>query len=115
MIAPKAPQSLAHIAARVDTRLRTLLDFEHARWTEIDEDLGPPLAEISRLVLSGGKRLRPAFCTWGFVGAGGDAADQRVVDAGAALELLHACALFHDDVMDGSAISAIESIEKEGK
>ncbi len=54
MIAPKAPQSLAHIAARVDTRLRTLLDFEHARWTEIDEDLGPPLAEICRLVLSGG-------------------------------------------------------------
>ena len=44
MIAPKAPQSLVHIAARVDTRLRTLLDFEHARWTEIDEDLGPPLA-----------------------------------------------------------------------
>ena len=103
MIAPKAPQSLAHIAARVDTRLRTLLNFEHARWIGIDEDLGPPLAEISRLVLTGGKRLRPAFCTWGFVGAGGDATDQRVIDAGAALELLHACALFHDDVMDGSA------------
>ncbi len=44
MSAPNAPQSLAQIAARVDTRLRTLLDFEHARWTEIDEDLGPPLA-----------------------------------------------------------------------
>ena len=34
--------------------------------------------------------------------AGGDPADDRVVDAGAALELLHAFALVHDDVMDGS-------------
>jgi geranylgeranyl diphosphate synthase type I len=54
------------------------------------------------LVLAGGKRLRPAFCFWGFVGAGGDPTDELVIDAGAALELLHAFALFHDDVMDGS-------------
>jgi geranylgeranyl diphosphate synthase type I len=37
------------------------------------------------------------------VGLGGDAGDSRVVDAGAALELLQAFALVHDDVMDGSA------------
>jgi geranylgeranyl diphosphate synthase type I len=36
------------------------------------------------------------------VGAGGDPTDELVIDAGAALELLHAFALFHDDVMDGS-------------
>jgi geranylgeranyl diphosphate synthase type I len=53
-------------------------------------------------VRAGGKRLRPAFCFWGFVGAGGDPTDELVIDAGAALELLHAFALFHDDVMDGS-------------
>ena len=51
-------------------------------------------------MLGGGKRLRPSFCHWGFVGAGGDPGDQRIVDAGAALELMHAFALFHDDVMD---------------
>jgi geranylgeranyl diphosphate synthase type I len=54
-------------------------------------------------VLSGGKRLRPAFCHWGFVGAGGDPECGAVVDAGGALELLHAFALFHDDVMDDAA------------
>ncbi len=53
--------------------------------------------------MSGGKRLRAAFCHWGFVGAGGDPDDDRSTDAGAAFELLHAFALFHDDVMDGSA------------
>jgi geranylgeranyl diphosphate synthase type I len=55
------------------------------------------------MVRSGGKRLRPAFCHWGFVGAGGDPADERVSRAGAAFELMHAFALFHDDVMDDSA------------
>jgi geranylgeranyl diphosphate synthase type I len=77
-----------------------LLTAERARWSTLDPDLDAPIAEIERLVLSGGKRLRPAFCHWGFVGAGGDPDDPRVVDAGAAFELMHAFALFHDDVMD---------------
>jgi geranylgeranyl diphosphate synthase type I len=54
------------------------------------------------MVSAGGKRLRPAFCYWGFVGAGGDGEDPQVIDAGAAIELMHAFALFHDDVMDDS-------------
>ena len=100
---PVAPASLELIARSVDQRLRVLLDAERERWTVLDGDLGAPIDEIGRLVLAGGKRLRPAFCHWGFVGAGGDPGDARVVDAGAALELLHAFALFHDDVMDGSS------------
>ncbi|NDD18662.1 MAG: polyprenyl synthetase family protein, partial [Acidimicrobiia bacterium] len=47
-------------------------------------------------------RLRPAFTYWGFVGAGGSPDADSVVDAGAAFELMHAFALFHDDIMDGS-------------
>jgi geranylgeranyl diphosphate synthase type I len=91
---------LVDIAARVEGRLSVLLNAEGRRWAQFDLDLEAPMAEIGRLVLAGGKRLRPAFCYWGFVGAGGDPGDPRVVDAGAALELLHAFALFHDDVMD---------------
>jgi geranylgeranyl diphosphate synthase type I len=52
-------------------------------------------------LLTGGKRMRPAFCFWGFRGAGGTDSDQAVT-AAACLELLQACALIHDDVMDGS-------------
>jgi geranylgeranyl diphosphate synthase type I len=96
------PPSLATIVARVDARLGALLRAERDRWTAVDEDLGEPIDEIGRMVRSGGKRLRPAFCHWGFVGGGGDDGDQRVVDAGAAIELMHAFALFHDDVMDDS-------------
>jgi geranylgeranyl diphosphate synthase type I len=97
-----APQSLLDVASRVDKRLESLLAVERKRWAKVDVDLVPPIDEIARLVLAGGKRLRPAFCFWGFVGACGDPADELVIDAGAALELLHAFALFHDDVMDGS-------------
>ncbi|MFN8024167.1 MAG: polyprenyl synthetase family protein [Acidimicrobiales bacterium] len=94
------PPSLATLAGRVDERLRTLLADEEARWTAFDPDLTEPIQEIGRLVLAGGKRLRPAFTYWGFVGAGGDPDDPRVIDAGGAFELMHAFALFHDDVMD---------------
>ncbi len=85
-----------------EARILALLDAELARWSEVDGDLAEPLHALRDLVLAGGKRLRPAFCYWAFVGAGGDPSDARVADAGAALELLHTFALVHDDVMDGS-------------
>jgi geranylgeranyl diphosphate synthase type I len=97
------PASLRPIADLVERRLTAMLACEHDRWAAFDADLGEPISEIGRLVLSGGKRLRPAFCHWGFVGAGGDPSDPIVVDAGAAFELMHAFALFHDDVMDDAA------------
>lgn len=90
------------IAFRVDRHLDDLLSGEQARWAGVDADLEAPFAALRAYVLSGGKRLRPAFCYWAFVGAGADGDDPAVVAAGAALELLHAAALIHDDVIDGS-------------
>jgi geranylgeranyl diphosphate synthase, type I len=99
-----SPPSLSALAARVDRRLADLLDGEVARWRRVDPDLVEPLVALRQLVDAGGKRLRPAFCHWAFVGAGGDPDDDRLVDAGAAFEMLHAFALVHDDVMDGSDV-----------
>ena len=98
-----APASLRPIADRVAARLDEVLTVEEQRWADLDTDLVEPMAEIRRLVLAGGKRLRPAFCQWGYVALGGDATDHIVTDAGAAFELMHAFALFHDDVMDDAA------------
>ena len=54
---------------------------------------------------AGGKRLRPAFCYWGYRAAGGPDGEP-IVRARAALELLHTMALVHDDLMDGAASAA---------
>jgi geranylgeranyl diphosphate synthase type I len=97
------PPSLVTVAARVEERLDTLLVAETARWAELSGDLVAPLDALRALVMGGGKRLRPAFCFWGYIAAGGDPADPLVIDAGAAFEMLQAFALVHDDVMDGSA------------
>jgi geranylgeranyl diphosphate synthase type I len=99
---PAVPDSLAAVVAPVEARIQALLDAEALRWCLVDDDLLQPIAALSDFVLAGGKRLRPAFCHWAFVGAGGDPDDPMVVDAGAALELLHTFALVHDDVMDGA-------------
>ena len=98
-----APTSLAPIARRVEERIAGLLSGELQRWAAVDPDLAEPIGALHDLVLAGGKRLRPAFCHWAYVGAGGYADDPAVIDAGAALELLHTFALVHDDIMDGSA------------
>jgi geranylgeranyl diphosphate synthase type I len=78
-----------------------LLAGEERRWAEVDAQLADPMRSLRDLLRSGGKRLRPAFCHWAYVGAGGDDL-ALATDVGAALELLHAFALVHDDVMDGS-------------
>ncbi len=98
-----APASLGRIAAGVETRITALLDAELARWQAVDVDLTAPFMALRELVLAGGKRLRPAFCHWAYLGAGGNPADPGLWNAGAALELLHTFALIHDDVMDGSS------------
>jgi geranylgeranyl diphosphate synthase, type I len=66
----------------------------------IGEDMLPWIDAIAEL-LAGGKRLRPAFCYWGWRAAGGGDCPQ-IHTAAAALELLHASALVHDDLMDAS-------------
>jgi len=97
------PASLVLVAGRVEQRLAELLDNEIERWGALDGDLREPLLVLRRFVVGSGKRLRPAFCHWGHVAAGGNEDDNAVVDIGAAFELLQAFALVHDDVMDGSA------------
>jgi geranylgeranyl diphosphate synthase type I len=68
--------------------------------------LGPDAAlfmEAARRSVSGGKRYRAAFCWWGYRAVRADVPDaEALVRAGAALELLHASALVHDDLMDAS-------------
>jgi geranylgeranyl diphosphate synthase type I len=96
------PPNLDALARAVNERIERLFAIEVPRWHDIDPDLVEPVKPLRELSLGGGKRLRPAFCHWSFVGAGGVPSDPLVTDAGAALELLHSFAVIHDDVMDAS-------------
>jgi geranylgeranyl diphosphate synthase type I len=87
---------------RVEAALSVFLEEREAELSHLGDEVSP-LAAAAREAVSGGKRLRPAFCYWGWRAAGADD-DDRVVTAAAALELLHASALVHDDVMDGSDV-----------
>jgi geranylgeranyl diphosphate synthase type I len=53
-------------------------------------------------VAGGGKRLRPVFLWCGWRAAGGAVDAEPLLVVGAALELIQACALIHDDVIDRS-------------
>ena len=60
-----------------------------------------PLVDSLTNLVSGGKRLRPAFAYWGYRANGSSDSDE-IVKAATSLEFLQACALIHDDVMDNS-------------
>ncbi|QUQ62995.1 geranylgeranyl pyrophosphate synthase [Kutzneria sp. CA-103260] len=90
---------LDRVRRRADRQLSALFD------RAIAEESGPSrygLSELRGMALAGGKRIRPAFVHWAFVAGGGDPDDNRAIDAGSVLELLHVFALVHDDVMDES-------------
>jgi len=57
--------------------------------------------ELRGLIKAGGKRIRPIFMFWGYTAASGSETD-IILEVGTALELVHLCALVHDDIMDGS-------------
>jgi geranylgeranyl diphosphate synthase, type I len=92
--------ALGHVRDRVDRALQAFLGEQHDVLLASGPDLLPGAESISGL-LAGGKRLRPAFCYWGWRGAGGPDCPE-IINAAAALELLHAGALIHDDLMDAS-------------
>ncbi|GFG69831.1 bifunctional (2E,6E)-farnesyl/geranyl diphosphate synthase [Mycolicibacter senuensis] len=84
-------------------QLRSYLRTRRIDTAYMGEDYQSLITGLEEFVLSGGKRLRPAFAYWGWRAiTGRDALDDELL-LFSALELLHACALVHDDVIDASA------------
>ncbi|WP_089009847.1 polyprenyl synthetase family protein [Micromonospora viridifaciens] len=94
-----APTDPALLRDRFDAALAAFLD--RRRPGRSDDGTGAVHAVLRRFVLAGGKRLRPLFCYWGWRGFGGSDGTP-IVAAAAALELFHAFALIHDDILDRS-------------
>jgi geranylgeranyl diphosphate synthase, type I len=104
---PASPLDAEDLRARVDRALAALLDRELSALGFLGDDAGPVTDALTRFALEGGKRLRPAFVYWGYRGAGGapdGPAAEAAIRAACSVELLHVCALIHDDIMDGSEV-----------
>ncbi|HEX8096177.1 polyprenyl synthetase family protein [Jatrophihabitans sp.] len=100
------PSPAATLPDRIADELTAFLTQRAGLLAGISPDLGL-LAQAARTaVLTGGKRLRPTFAYWGWRSVQPEAAagEAQLIRAAAGLELLHACALVHDDVMDSSDI-----------
>jgi len=85
---------------KVDAVLDRFVGDETSQLTEIHEDL-KPVAEQLRTSVADGKRLRAAYCYLGWRACGQPDSD-AALRAAAAMELVHAAAVVHDDIIDSS-------------
>lgn len=93
--------SIPAIRTEIEDALSKFVASKVADLALIDEFIAPAANTLSGYILEGGKRFRPVFAYLGYLGAGGQAG-RPIAKAVAALELVHVCALIHDDLMDGS-------------
>ncbi|MGW7353722.1 polyprenyl synthetase family protein [Streptomyces sp. NPDC054784] len=100
-----APPTVLDTTQAVEAVLARVVEAESRRARDVDPVYATEVADrVGAFVRRGGKRLRTAFVWCGWRAAGGPGDDAPVLRIGAALELVQACALIHDDLMDGSLL-----------
>ena len=101
MADPDVPR--AGLTERVAAVLTRFVDCKRVELAAIGPEL-EPLLDAAAAAVAGGKALRPAFTYWGWRAAGGSRdSEEALMTAASAIELVHASALVHDDLMDDSA------------
>lgn len=89
------------IRSEVNQALNEFISKENKHLKKIGPELDPVANELEKFLLDSGKRLRPLFAYAGLIGAA-ITPTKELIGAIASLELVHVCALIHDDVMDAS-------------
>ena len=90
----------ALLKSRIDEVLDEFVTTEAQALEDIDASL-TPVADQLRVATEQGKRFRAAFCYWGWRGTG-QPDSEALVRAASAIELVHAAAVLHDDLIDRS-------------
>ncbi|OBJ49208.1 bifunctional (2E,6E)-farnesyl/geranyl diphosphate synthase [Mycobacterium asiaticum] len=91
------------MAGAITDQLRRYLRDRRGESAYLGAEYEALTAWLEDFVLSGGKRLRPVFAYWGWDAVATQAPEPDSLLLFGALELLHAFALVHDDVIDASA------------
>ncbi|MFT4086078.1 MAG: polyprenyl synthetase family protein [Gordonia sp. (in: high G+C Gram-positive bacteria)] len=101
--------SLEQVPGAVESVLRDFFGSADGVLADIYPTVAQAGDELADFVLGGGKRIRPLFVYAGWrcgLGEAGripaDAEVAQMVRTGAAIELIQACALIHDDILDRS-------------
>ncbi len=100
-----APEPDDQVVARVEATVTAYLQRRRAEAEQVHPAFAGAADVLADFVRAGGKRLRPTFAWWGWRGAGGDPHGpdaEPALSAVSALELIQACALVHDDLIDAS-------------
>ncbi len=99
--APAAPfwQLLESFRGELEARLEDWLRRRRGELTAEAAESAELVGRLDPYILGGGKRLRPALLYYAYRGCGGEA-QEWVMPASMAVELLHTYLLIHDDIMD---------------
>ena len=100
-VATEVKQVIETVRAEIRSELADYLAGQRTYLTSIASELIPVCDALDEFLLDGGKRLRPLFAYSGLI-ASGATPTREVIRAISSLELLQACALIHDDLMDRS-------------
>lgn len=93
-----ADEVIAAVDSVIDDHVRTTA-ASMAEISPVTDELIDPIRAFS----AKGKRIRALITWWGYELAGGtDAANSGIAHTAAGVELLHAAALIHDDIIDDS-------------
>ena len=96
-----ATSDIKLIRSEINQALAEFIKQENKYLATIGSELDPVAEALEKFLLDSGKRLRPLFAYVGLIGAAAQPTKQ-LISAISSLELVHVCALIHDDVMDAS-------------
>jgi geranylgeranyl diphosphate synthase type I len=99
-----ALRELKSFKRKFDIVVKKLLDYEIRKAKKINLELENMLNVGADFIIDGGKRLRPAFVYFGYKAVKKIINERDILKVSIPIELVHASALIHDDVMDNSAI-----------
>jgi geranylgeranyl diphosphate synthase type I len=97
-----AAPDLDALRDRIDTVLADFLHRPPAGLPSLEGHAGELTRALADFVLAPGKRIRPLLCVLGWHAAGGGEGNESLWRMAASLEVFHAFALIHDDIIDDS-------------
>lgn len=103
-------EKLTKLKKEIDEELQRYLSVVIKKTEKQDKETAKILKQAEKIIMSGGKRIRPILMYFGYVAAGGKD-KKKIIKAAIGIELIHNFLLMHDDVMDhGQKRHGVETI-----